>query len=323
MVTGSRSVIDWLLEENGPSVRLRTLKELLDCEDDYPQVVQAREEILQSAPVRRLLEQMHPGGFWLQKNPRTGAVVGDGVVYGSFATTHFCLAYLAELGLDRSSPTVALAAERYLNLQQPDGDWFGHFSCLMGYNIHTFVRLGYRDDPRLKRAVDLLLNTPRPDGGFLCDFHEKPRKTIPVKSCIRGSVKALWGFAELPETWGHPRVKQLVEYFLKRGGIFQSAHPTLPVNKDMVQPSFPVIWRANTWEVLYALSQMGYGGDKHLDRAWEEFEKSAGPNGRYRMDWTPEPCAWKVGKRGEASPWITLYALLAHKYQKQPPGIRI
>jgi hypothetical protein len=323
MLTGSNPVIDWLLEANGPSVRLRTLKELLECEDSHPQVVQARDEVLQSAPVRKLLEQMHPGGFWLQKNPRTGAVVGDGVVYGSFATTHFCLAYLAELGLDRSCLPLAAAAERYLNLQQPDGDWFRHFSCLIGYNIHTFVRLGYREDARLKRAVELLLDTPRPDGGFLCDFHEKPRKIKPVKSCIRGSVKALWGFAELPETWEHPRVKQLVAYFLNHGGIFQSAHPTLPVNRDVLLPSFPVIWRANTWEVLYALSRMGYGGDERLERAWEVLEKSAGPGGLYRMDWTPEQCPWKVGKRGEANAWLTLYALLARKYQKQSPEIRI
>jgi hypothetical protein len=92
---------------------------------------------------------MHPDGYWLQRNPRTKEYVGDGVVYGSFATTHFCLAYLAELGMDGSHPQVAKAAERYLNLQKPDGDWWDHFSCLIGYNIRTFILLGYREDERV------------------------------------------------------------------------------------------------------------------------------------------------------------------------------
>src|SRR5512145_1522732 len=152
-------IIQWLLEDDNPSVQLRTLKELLDHDDSKPEVRRAKSATLESQPVQSLLAKMHPDGYWLQKNPRTQEVIGAGVVYGSFATTHFCLAYLAELGLDRAHPQVEKAAERYLDLQQPDGDWYGHFSCLLGYNIRTFVLLGYQDDPRLKRAVELLAGT--------------------------------------------------------------------------------------------------------------------------------------------------------------------
>ncbi len=87
--------------------------------------------------------------------------VGDGAVYGSFATTHFCLSYLAHLGMNRSDQRVALAADRYLDLIAPDGDWYKHFSCLYGYNIQTFIKLGYRDDARLKRSIELLANSAR------------------------------------------------------------------------------------------------------------------------------------------------------------------
>ncbi|HSA99885.1 MAG TPA: hypothetical protein VLE49_04490, partial [Anaerolineales bacterium] len=137
--------IQWLLEDDNPSVQLRALKEVLGYEDDTPEVRRAKAVILPSQPVQSLLEKMHPDGYWLQKNPRTQDIVGDGVMYGAFATTHFCLAYLAELGVDRTHPQVEKAADRYLVLQQPDGDWYRHFSCLLGYNIRTFVLLGYRD----------------------------------------------------------------------------------------------------------------------------------------------------------------------------------
>ncbi|HEX2995088.1 MAG TPA: hypothetical protein VHP14_09690 [Anaerolineales bacterium] len=306
-------IIQWLLEDDNPSVRLRTFRELMNCDDNTPEVRQAKSAAMESQPVKNLLAKIHPDGYWLQKNPRTQEVLGEGVVYGSFGTTHFCLAYLAELGLDRTHPQVEKAAERYLDLQQPDGDWYRHFSCLLGYNIRTFVLLGYRNDPRLKRAVELLADTQRWDGGYLCDMHEGKRKTM--KSCIRGSVKALLAFSELPDYWDHSRCKGLVDYFLRRGGIFQSAHPNIPVNQDMQNMSFPITWRANSWEVLYALSKMGYGDDERLQAAWTNLESRADTSGRFSLDWTSTQSPWKVGKRGEVNKWITFYVEAAKRYR--------
>src|SRR4030042_4969468 len=165
-------VIQWLLQDDEPSLKWRTLRELLDCDNNLPEVIQAKSAILQSTPVRALLDKMHPDGYWLQQNPRTKIFVGDGALYGSFATTHFCLAYLAELGLDRNHPQVEKAAHRYLSLQNPDGDWLNHYSCILGYNIRTFVMLGYRDDTRIKQSIELMLQTVREDGGYLCAWHE-------------------------------------------------------------------------------------------------------------------------------------------------------
>jgi len=308
-------VIQWLLQDDEPSMKLRTLRELLDADDAMPEVRRAKSAILQSMPVRDLLEKMQPDGYWLQKNPRTKATVGDGVMYGSFGSTHFYLAYLAELGMDRTQPEVEKAADRYLNLQKPDGDWLNHYSCLLGYNIRTFVRLGYREDVRIKRSIDLMLQTIREDGGYLCDWHEGKYKTRQVKSCIRGSVKCLLAFAELPEYWDHPRCRQLVDYFLRRGGVYQSNHPGIFVNQDMQRFSFPITWRANLWEVLYALCKMGHGNDERLQSAWNVLESRADIEGRYQLDWTPTECPWKVGKSGEINKWITFYAMLAEKYK--------
>jgi len=308
-------VIQWLLQDDEPSMKLRTLRELLDADDAMPEVRRAKSAILQSMPVRDLLEKMQPDGYWLQKNPRTKATVGDGVMYSSFGSTHFYLAYLAELGMDRTQPEVEKAADRYLNLQKPDGDWLNHYSCLLGYNIRTFVRLGYREDVRIKRSIDLMLQTIREDGGYLCDWHEGKYKTRQVKSCIRGSVKCLLAFAELPEYWDHPRCRQLVDYFLRRGGVYQSNHPGIFVNQDMQRFSFPITWRANLWEVLYALCKMGHGNDERLQSAWNVLESRADIEGRYQLDWTPTECPWKVGKSGEINKWITFYAMLAEKYK--------
>ena len=308
-------MMEWLLETENPSVRFRALDELLG-RGESPEALEAKHLIPSSAPVISLLEKMHTDGYWQQKNQQSGRVLGDGVEYGSFGTTHFCLAYCAELGLDKTHPLVAKAAERYLGLQKEDGDWLGHYSCLYAYNIRTFVKLGYLRDEHIQKAIDLMLNTARPDGGYLCDMHEKPSKRQ-EKSCIRGSVKALLAFAELPEYWKHTRCLALVDYFLSRHGIFKRKDHTIFVNDDMKRNSFPVIWRANVWEILYALAKMGYGRDERLQDAWEVLDSRKDSEGRYRLDWTPTQCPFKVGKAGEPNKWVTLYCLLDKKYAGQ------
>ena len=116
------SIKSWLLESSEPSLRYRTFTELLGMPAGNPEAAQAHRAIPGSVAVRQILGCMEPGGYWVQTNPRTRATVGEGTEYGSFATTHFCLSYLAHLGMDASDDRVAFAANRYLDLMQPDGD---------------------------------------------------------------------------------------------------------------------------------------------------------------------------------------------------------
>ena len=111
-----KEIFVWLTEQENPSVCYRTLLELSDKSHD-DQVKDLKRQINSVFPVKGLLTKMHPDGYWLQKNPRTGEILGDGIKYGAFGTTHYCLSYLAELGLDRNHFQVAKAAERYLKLQ--------------------------------------------------------------------------------------------------------------------------------------------------------------------------------------------------------------
>lgn len=306
--------LEWLLEEENPSVRYRTLVELLDEDRQEKSLIRLKNSIAESEPVREIFSKMHPEGYWLQKNQQSGKVVGQDVEYGSFATTHFCLAYLAELGMDRSHPLIELASRRYLDLQKEDGDWWDHLSCLYGYNIRTFILLGYREDEKVQKAIDLMRNTNRKDGGYLCDLHEKANKR-PQKSCIRGSAKTLLAFSQMPEYWKSERCFELVNYFLNRQGIYKNKNPEEYVNKDMTNQTFPIIWRTNVWEILYALGKMGYGNDPRLQRAWEVLDRTKDSSGKVYLDWTPSQCTWKVGKKGEANKWLTFYTLLEEKYR--------
>jgi len=80
-------VLEWLLEPGNPSVRFRTLVELMD-RDGTEEALEAQKAIMESGPVKKLMGAMHTEGYWIQKNYR-GRILGPDVEVRSFGTTHF------------------------------------------------------------------------------------------------------------------------------------------------------------------------------------------------------------------------------------------
>lgn len=305
------NVQSWLLEPDNPSVRYRTLTELFGLPKDDPEVQKARSDIPSSKKVQKIFAKMHPDGYWLLRGR------GAGVDYAMSSSTHFVLAYLAELGLDRSDERVAHAVERYLSLEPPDKpdpkageippDYRNHQSCLYAYNIRTFILLGYRDDPRVQERVDVLLNDWHSDGGYLCD---RPSFSPETKSCVRGTVKALMAFAELEELWTSERCQALVDYFLRRQVIYKSDQPGELIRGEVVATQYPFVINVSLLELLYALSRMGYGNHPALGDTWQHLEAKRDNRGRYILDRSLQ-AIFNAGPNGQPNKWVTLYALSA------------
>lgn len=322
-------VVDWLLEGTNPSIRYRTLREILDKAPDDPEVLATKAVIPSSPPVAAIFAQMDPAGIWYALAWRKidvghGVIrrkkiqIGDGVDYQDFYTTHFNLAYLAELGMDRGDVRIELAVNRYLALQQTDGDFAGHMSCLYAYNLRTLTMLGYGADARVQRIVALLTGAGRGDGGYLCDTLEGKYPDKPTKSCIRGSVKALLAFAEYSQLWDMPACQALVAYFLTRHGLFKSTarHFRKPLLDELGETLFPFTWRATNLEILLALSKMGHGNHPSLRECWAMLARARDEDGRYRLTQMNQCSHFIPTRQGEPCKWITFYALLAQKYQQ-------
>lgn len=312
-----KNVLDWLMEEENPSIRYRTMRELQEVPDSDPNIQLAKYQIPSYHPVKNMLEAMHPKGYWVEYNRYKKRTIGKGVEY-SWGTTHFILANLSELGMTRENPKIERAANRYLSLQQPDGDFLGHFSCVYGLNIRTFVLLGFKDDPRLKKSIDLMVNSVRHDNGYLCDIHEgKRKKGKPVKSCVRGSAKVLYSLGELPELWDESFSKKIAEYFLNRNVLYKSTNLNAFVRKDAGFTMFPFYWGFSLIDGLLPLAKMGYGKDPRMKSAWDVLSRHKTKAGKYKLDSDRQPRYWELEKRGEANKWITFYAYLCLKYKEK------
>ena len=308
-----KKVLSWLLEPSNPSVRYRTLTELLNHSPNDSEIQETYNEILNWKPVLKIKNAMHPDGYWQVKVDK-GKIVGKGTEYRTFNTTHWVLGYLAEYGLSRKEEFINLASNRYLDLQKKDGDFWRHLSCLYGLNLHTFSKLGFESDSRIQKTIVLVASSIRHDNGYLCDLHEgKKSKGRAVKSCYRGTLKVLFGLSEFLLTWTHPNVKLLVDYFLNRELLFKSSKPYDLVVKNAGVLVFPFTYRAGLLEILYPLLKMEYGSHPQVMRAWILFESKKLPDGRFPLEWNPPNKYLKPGNKGEANKWVTFYAYLLYK----------
>jgi len=309
------NVLHWLVEKENPSIRYRTMKEILNTPSTDEKMTETYQLVLQSSSVQKIKKSMHLEGYWTIKK-KDGKVIGEGVEYATFNTTHYVLGFLAELGLTREEPWVELAADRYLSLQASDENFYNYLSCLMGLNLRTFAKLGFGEDPRVKKSLALLESYIRYDNGYLCDLHEgKTKRGRLVKSCYRGSVKALFGLSEFPQVWHKPFVKDLVNYFRKREVLFRTTDQKKLVRKDANLTHFPFTYYAGLIDVLYSLSKMGYGSDKRVRRAWEILEDHKTEEGMYILDWKPNNRYIDPGKRNQPNKWITFYSYLCYIFR--------
>jgi hypothetical protein len=75
--------IQWLLEDNNPSLQFRTLKELLNYDDEAHEIRRAKFATLQSIPVQTLFEKMHHDGYCFRKilEPKTSLVTAQSMIH--------------------------------------------------------------------------------------------------------------------------------------------------------------------------------------------------------------------------------------------------
>ena len=308
------SVISWLLQDSNPSVKVRTLTELLGRDETCLEAIQAKERIASSKTVCKVLAPIRPDGEW----PRLGP---------SAISPEMGFSYLGELGLDKTHPLVQAAVEVFLSSQYEDGSFLDSYStrevyynprpndmsCYYALTIRGLLRLGYQDDPRVRKAIDYCLAQSRHDGGYLCTKSYLKKTT---KSCIRGSKNVLLLFSELPEVWHTPQCQRLVAYFLERKVFFKRSDPAQFVT-GKPGTLFPFDYRLGLLEPLYALSKMGYGSHPALVDGWLLLGQKCDELGKYILDWKSPKCAFNPGRKGEANPWVTLYAYLALKYRDE------
>jgi len=163
-----RELLNWLLEENNPGVRLRTLIGLCDFSEDRKEVKAARRVVASTLQAASDLSWM--------------LLKGQTVIYN--------LTALAESGLSCEDVDIEPCVDNLLSPPYFDAN------CGELMALRAMVMLGYGKDARLKKRLSQLAEAQLPDGGWLCLHRVRKMKKVP-KSCMRAAMHGLLLAGEL------------------------------------------------------------------------------------------------------------------------------
>ena len=287
----NQSILDWLLEEETPEVRLRTLKEYMKLPDDDKKVVECKRRLLQSKTYERALKKIRKDKPW----DKFDAIMA-----------------FAEWGLTRKDVGKDIDDEVFGLIQRTG------FKMLCGepYLLRNLVKLGYDQEDIVKNEIACVLSRIKEDGGFGCISTNKktndPRK--PHKSCARLTVEYLLLVAEL-HLLGYRMdcENKLVHYFTKRNIFYRTDDMKTPMVDVMLgtfYPSDPI--KVGAQNILYALRVLGCLPDSEAMQAgYKVLNQYRTENGRYILTASKSVPAFKAGNVGEENKWVTLYAYMA------------
>ena len=286
------SVLEWLLEEKNPEVRLRTLKEYLKLPDDDEKVIECKSLLLRDKVYERALKKLRSDKPWAKFD---------------------AIMAFAEWGLTRDDIGRDIDSDVFALIESTG------FKMLCGepYLLRNLVKLGYGQEDIVKNEIASVLGGIQEDGGFRCISTNKktndPRK--PHKSCARLTVEYLLLVAELHLLGCRADCEdRLVGYFTKRNVFYRTDDMKTPMVDVMLgtfYPSDPI--KVGAQNILYALRVLGCPPDSEAMQAgYRVLDQYRTENGRYILTASKSVPAFKAGNVGEENKWVTLYAWMAH-----------
>ena len=288
-----RTILNWLLEEQTPKMRLRTLKEYMKLPEDDESVVNCKKELLNSKVYERGLKKLKKDKPW----DKYDAIMA-----------------FAEWGLTRDDIGKDIDSEVFALIESTG------FKMLCGEPLllRNLVKLGYDTEDIVKKEIDSVLKLIKDDGGFGCISTNKkindPRK--PHKSCARLTVEYLLLVAELHLQGQRSACEDaLVHYFTKRNIFYRTDDRKTPMVDVMLSTFYPPDpIKIGAHQIVYALRVLGCEPKSEAMQAgYKVLDQHRLENGRYILTASKSVPAFKAGNVGEENKWVTLYAYMAQE----------
>jgi len=307
-----RTPMAWLLEENQPSIRYLAMTQLLDKEETDQEVVDAKRMIPKTGWAAEILRNQSPEGWWVE---------GTSLYRPKYISTNWMLLILSDLGLTKSEPRIRKACELWIErLAKKDGGfgserWSNGHLCTTGNTARALVKFGYADHPKVKQALDWLVNNQAPKGGWSCFGSGRNLD----------SWEPMSAFAALPRQKWNKSITQAVEkgaeFFLER-----DLHKQGRRYKPWYRFHYPVHYYYDMLVGLGFMTALGYGDDRRSGYAIQLLKKKRRRDGRWNLDAThpdveggmaewfrkhpkDKPISFSLERPGYPSKMITLSAM--------------
>ena len=263
-------MLDWLLEDDQPSVRYLTLTKLLMKSKNDSEVRSARETIGAKGWASEILARQNPEGWWISK---------DRLYTPKYLSTNWMLLMLSDLGFTKTDPRFAKACQLWMKRFAkkdggfgPDASKASHL-CTAGNTARALVKFGYEDHPRMKSVFEWFVKNQAKLGGWSCFLSGRNLD----------SWEPLSAFAVYPKQKWTKSMKLAVErgaeFFLERELHIQSDH-----YEPWYRFHYPVRYYYDLLVGLDFMTSLGYSRDKRPDHAISVVRKKKLGNGKWNLD---------------------------------------
>lgn len=310
----------WLTENENPSVQYLTLTEIGEIAEDQPEVQAARQNIMKTGMIPKILAKQSPGGYWEKEE--------DFYIRTKYKGTVWTFIILAELMAAPKDPRIQKTCEFILDWSQDrksggfsyrgslkgGGYHSGVIPCLTGNMTWGLIRFGYLDDPRVHQAIDWITSYQRFDDGTSIAPQGWPYDRFEQcwgkHTCTLGIVKGLKALAEIPPQKRTKNVKIFIqnaaEFLLKHHVYKKSHHPDRVAKPKWAKLWFPWMWDTDVLEISLILTRLGIR-DKRMQDALDLILSKQGDRGMWSLEDTYNGrFQVNIERKGQPSKWITL-----------------
>ena len=311
---------DWLLEPQDPSIRFWALQGLEGKGLDNSEVREAQDAIMESTPVKAILDAQQPEGHWVHRE--------DMYLPKYRATTHSLL-ILAELGA-RRTPAIERGLEHVFEFQRDSGHFLTNLPktakgrasvvkdgcCLDANVLYYMAHFGYLGNPQVGRLLNFIADYhSMEDAGWRCRaFPINPDAVFPV-NCYMGAAKTLRALSMIPPERRTREIEAIigreVENVLENGVYRYLRNPdgTRKEKAGWKRFGFPLFYQSDALEVLDTLTRLGVR-DRRMEDALKLVMDAQGDDGRWLLKHTFNGKMWvDIDVKHQPSKWVTLRAM--------------
>lgn len=290
--------LPWLLEAENPSIRFRTLTEILDRPAGDSEVQDARAAIAQQPLVKELFARQHPEGYWGEDETKPYTS------HGAMAV----LSILHKLGVPPDERTSA-GCDSFLKFCQHECGGFsltrktrsGIFPCTTGEHLPFLIYFGLGGDPRVRAAFSFLIEDMATDDALDCGRYQH-------QDCLWGAIAALNGLAVLPDDMRSSQSKRVVDRLAD--ALLDARYDFEGEHKRWFTFGVPRGW--DMLSALKALACHGYAGDARFEPLLKLLLNQQDEQGRWKCGSVSR--TWPIEKQNRPSKWVTLDALRLLKH---------
>jgi len=319
-----KGVLDWLCEDDNPSVKYLTLKNLLE-RSEGEEVRETKKRIMEFGVIPKILSKLRSDGHY--ENPafvrKFGQAFSDFGYSPKYKATIWQLILFAEFCADGRDERIRRTCEYVLaHCYTQDGLFSMHGSnyltpCFQANMLWSLIKLDYNRDPRVKKALALLTKYQRFDDGDFgtpkdWPYHGRSDRCSDSHSCYAGCARGLKAVTAIPrQKWSddiEDYVRRGTEFFLMHH-VYKSSHnPSQLLHRDITQLRFPIFVFSNFLDILDILLELGVK-DHRMQEAVDLLKSKRKLNVRWILEHAVSNMHAKIETQGKESKWITYKAL--------------